>query len=99
MTIHITSAGLVLTKALRGQVRRRVLLAMRRFSPEVHGVTARLAVAPNPLGGVDHEFVEQHTVGFDEVLRTVERYAPSAVEHEVGIPAARIVEALRERIE
>ncbi|HUL76839.1 MAG TPA: HPF/RaiA family ribosome-associated protein, partial [Vicinamibacteria bacterium] len=46
-------AGFVLTKALRGQVRRRVLLAMSRFGPEVHGVTARLAVTHNPLGGVD----------------------------------------------
>src|SRR5512135_1766925 len=53
MTIDVTGAGLVLTKALRGQVRRRVLLAMSRFGPEVHGVTARLAAARNPLGGVD----------------------------------------------
>jgi assimilatory nitrate reductase catalytic subunit len=45
------------------------------------------------LGGVDLEFVAAHTSGFDEVLRTVERYTPAAVEREVGIPAARIVEA------
>jgi hypothetical protein len=53
LTIEVTSAGLVLTKALRGDVRRRVLLALSRFGPEVHGVTARLAAARNPLGGVD----------------------------------------------
>jgi len=53
MTIDITSAGLVLTKGLRGEVRRRVLLGMSRFGPEVHGVTARLAAVHNPLGGVD----------------------------------------------
>jgi hypothetical protein len=53
LTIEVTSAGLVLTKALRGDVRRRVLLAMSRFGPEVHGVTARLAAARNPLGGID----------------------------------------------
>jgi hypothetical protein len=53
LTIDITSAGFVLTKTLRGDVRRRVLLAMSRFGPEVDGVTASLAVAPNPLGGVD----------------------------------------------
>jgi hypothetical protein len=53
LTIDVTSAGFVLTKALRGEVRRRVLLAMSRFEPELHGVTARLAEAPNPLGGVD----------------------------------------------
>jgi len=51
----VTSAGLVLTKALRGEVRRRVLLAMSRFGREVRGVTAHLAEAPNPLGGVDQQ--------------------------------------------
>lgn len=45
------------------------------------------------LGGVDADFVARHTSGFDEVLRTVERYTPEAVEKEVGIPAARILEA------
>ena len=44
-------------------------------------------------GGVDHAFVAAHTSGFDDVLRTVERYTPESVEREVGIPAARIVEA------
>ena len=53
MTIDVTSAGLVLTKSLRVDVRRRVLLALSRFGPEVHGVTARLAAARNALGGVD----------------------------------------------
>ena len=53
MTIDITSAGFVLTKALRGKVRRRVILSIGRFGPEVLGVTARLAAVPNPLGGVD----------------------------------------------
>ena len=53
MTIDVTSVGLVLTKALRAEVRRRVLLAMSRFGPELHGVTASLAESRNPLGGVD----------------------------------------------
>jgi hypothetical protein len=53
LTIDVTSVGLVLTKALRGEVRRRVLLAMSRFGREVRGVTARLAESHNPLGGVD----------------------------------------------
>jgi len=53
LTIDVTSAGFVLTKTLRGEVRRRVLLSMSRFGPKVHGVTARLAEARNPLGGVD----------------------------------------------
>jgi len=45
------------------------------------------------LGGVDHDFVERHTTGFDEVRALVERYAPETVERLVGIPARRIVEA------
>jgi ribosome-associated translation inhibitor RaiA len=53
MRIAITSAGFVLTRAVRGQVRRRVLLAMSRFGPEIRGVTARLAGSHNPLGGFD----------------------------------------------
>ena len=53
MRIDVTNGGLVVTKALRGEVRRRVLLAMSRFGPEVHGVTAHLAESQNPLGGVD----------------------------------------------
>jgi hypothetical protein len=53
LTIDVTCAGFALTKTLRGDVRRRVLLAMSRFGPEVHGVRASLAAARNPLGGVD----------------------------------------------
>lgn len=53
MTIDVTNAGFVLTEALRGEVRRRVLLALCRFEPQVRGVRAHLAEAHNPLGGVD----------------------------------------------
>ena len=53
MRIDVTTAGLVLTKTLRGEVRRRLLLVMSRFGPEVHRVTARLGETRNPLGGVD----------------------------------------------
>jgi hypothetical protein len=53
LRIDVTSVGFVLTTIQRGEVRRRVLLSLSRFSPEVHGVTARLAMCPNPLGGVD----------------------------------------------
>jgi hypothetical protein len=53
LRIDVTSAGIVLTKARRGEVRRRVLLAMSRFGREVHGVTAHLAESDNPLGGTD----------------------------------------------
>jgi len=45
------------------------------------------------LGGVDRQFVAEHTNGFDGLRQALERCTPEAVEHEVGIPAARIVEA------
>jgi hypothetical protein len=53
LRIDVTSAGILLTKARRGEVRRRVLLAMSRFGREVHGVRAHLAESKNPLGGID----------------------------------------------
>jgi hypothetical protein len=49
----VTGAGFVLTKTLRGEVRRRVLLTMSRFGPGIQGVAVRLAESQNPLGGVD----------------------------------------------
>src|SRR5262249_2810160 len=45
------------------------------------------------LGGVDHDFVAQHTTGFDDVRRTVDAYTPEVVAPLVGVPAAAIVEA------
>ena len=45
------------------------------------------------LGGVDQDFVERHTTGFEDVRATVARYAPETVERLVGIPARRISEA------
>jgi hypothetical protein len=53
LRIAVTSAGLVLTDVVEDEVRRRVLLAVSRFGKEVKGVTVRLTVAKNPLGGVD----------------------------------------------
>jgi ribosome-associated translation inhibitor RaiA len=53
LRIAVTSTGLLLTNALRVEVRRRLLLAMSRFGRAVQGVTARVAESPNPLGGVD----------------------------------------------
>jgi assimilatory nitrate reductase catalytic subunit len=47
------------------------------------------------LGGVDHAFVDAHTIGFEAVRATVEQYSPEAVESLVGIPAHRITEAAR----
>ncbi len=45
------------------------------------------------LGGVDEDFIAQHTNGFGAVRETVARYVPEAVERLVGIPARHIVEA------
>ena len=47
------------------------------------------------LGGVDDAFVARHTAGFDEVRRAIEHCTPEAVAQEVGIRAARIVDAAR----
>jgi hypothetical protein len=70
MRIDVTSAGFVLTAALRGDVRRRVLLAMSRFSPELHGVSARLRESHNPLGGVDQRCRLRATLRSGRVLRS-----------------------------
>jgi hypothetical protein len=53
LRIAVTTTGLVLTDGVEVEVRRRVLLAVSRFGKEVKGVTVRLTVAKNPLGGVD----------------------------------------------
>jgi assimilatory nitrate reductase catalytic subunit len=45
------------------------------------------------LGGLDHEFIDAHTTGFESLRRTVAAYAPERVESLVGIPAMRIFEA------
>ncbi|WP_035693399.1 formate dehydrogenase subunit alpha [Azospirillum halopraeferens] len=41
------------------------------------------------------DFVKQHAVGFDDVVRAVEDFSPEAVERMSGIPAKQIVEAAR----
>ena len=96
MTIEITSAGLVLTKGLRGEVRRRVLLAMSRFSPEVQGVTARLAEAPNPLGGVDQRCRVEARLQSGLVLRAeaMNGLIETAVGRSVAHLALAVAEAL-----
>ncbi len=96
MTIDVTGAGFVLTKALRGDVRRRVLLAMSRFGPEVHGVTARLAVAHNPLGGVDQRCRVRARLQSGLVLRAeaMNALTETAVGRSVAHPALLVAEAV-----
>jgi hypothetical protein len=96
LTIDVTGAGFVLTKALRGQVRRRVLLAMSRFGPEVHGVTARLAAARNPLGGVDQRCRVRTRLRSGLVLRAeaMDGEIETAVGRSVAHLALLVAEAL-----
>jgi hypothetical protein len=96
LTIEVTSAGLVLTKALRGDVRRRVLLALSRFGPEVHGVTARLAAARNPLGGVDQRCRLRARLQSGLVLRAeaMNGLIQTAVGRSVGHLALLVAEAV-----
>ncbi|MEO8604375.1 MAG: ABC transporter substrate-binding protein [bacterium] len=51
------------------------------------------------LGGVDRDFVDAHTTGFDDLCKTVEQYAPERVEALVGVPAARIIEAAEQWVQ
>jgi hypothetical protein len=88
LRIDVTSAGLVLTKALRGEVRRRVLLAMSRFGRELHGVTARLGQSRNPLGGVDQRCRMRARLQSGLVLRA--EAMNGLIETAVGRSAARL---------
>jgi assimilatory nitrate reductase catalytic subunit len=44
-------------------------------------------------GWVDHEFIEAHTHGFDQVEELVRKYTPSMTEAITGVPAAGIIKA------
>ena len=92
----MTGAGLVLTKALRGEVRRRVLLSMSRFGREVHGVTARLAETHNPLGGVDQSCRVRARLRSGLVLRAeaINGQIGTAVGRSSARLALRVAEAL-----
>ena len=84
----MTSAGPVLTKTLRGEVRRRLLLSMSRFGPEVQGVTARVAESHNPLGGVDQRCGVRVRLRSGLVLRA--EAVNGEVKTAVGRAAARL---------
>ena len=96
LTIDVTSAGPVLTKALRGEVRRRVLLAMSRFGREVHAVSARLAESQNPLGGVDQSCRVRARLQSGRVLRAeaINGRIEAAVGRSVAHLALLVAEAL-----
>jgi ribosome-associated translation inhibitor RaiA len=94
--IEVTGAGLVLTKALRGDVRRRLLLSMSRFGREVHGVTAHLAESHNPLGGVDQGCRVRARLRSGLVLRAeaINGQIETAVGRSAARLALRVAEAL-----
>ena len=88
MRVAVTSAGLVIPKDLRNEVRRRVLLAMSRFGLEIHGVTARLAESQNPLGGVDQRCRIRARLRSGHVLRA--EAINGALETAAGRSASRL---------
>ena len=88
LRIDVTCAGLVLTKPLRADVRRRVLLAMSRFGQEVLGVTARLGASENLLGGVDQRCRMRARLQSGLVLRA--EAVNGRIETAVGRSAARL---------
>lgn len=53
MKILVTGVDGTVSDAVRGNVERRVLLALSRFAPRLEKVTVRLAEPENPLGGND----------------------------------------------
>jgi putative sigma-54 modulation protein len=97
LRIEVTSAGFVLTKALRGEVRRRVLLSLSRFGPEVHDVTARLADCPNPLGGVDRRCRVRARLRSGLVLRA--EAVNGQIESAVGRSAVRLALLVNEALD
>jgi anaerobic selenocysteine-containing dehydrogenase len=44
-------------------------------------------------GHIDDSFIEEHTVGFEKLRRTVDKYTPEYVETLTGIPADKLREA------
>ena len=44
-------------------------------------------------GWIDRKFIDENTVGFDEVCALVKRYSPSVTETITGVPASSIVRA------
>jgi hypothetical protein len=51
--IDVTSAGVRMTKACRARVRRRVLVALCRFGPQLERAAVHVTESRHPLGGSD----------------------------------------------
>ncbi|MGN6640915.1 MAG: molybdopterin oxidoreductase family protein [Mucilaginibacter sp.] len=44
-------------------------------------------------GNIDKEFISQHTVGYDELVKVVSKWTPERVEEISGVPARKLKEA------
>jgi len=75
--IDVSGAGIVLSKARREGVRRRVLLALSRFDRHVVAVKARLDRTPTSLGGADAR------CRVEARLRSGQRLAAEAVDDQL----------------
>ena len=73
-----------------------MLLSLSRFGPELHGVTARLAEAHNPLGGVDQRCRVEARLQSGLVLRAeaMNGLIETAVGRSVAHLALLVAEAL-----
>jgi len=67
--MEVTSVGFALTRDLRGEVRRRVLLAISRFGPEIEDVAVRMTESENPLGGLDRRCWVQARLRSGQLLK------------------------------
>lgn len=45
------------------------------------------------LNAIDNDFIIQHTVGFEELKSTVEKWTPELVQQVTAVPAAQLIEA------
>ncbi|HLN56821.1 MAG TPA: nitrate reductase [Bacteroidales bacterium] len=46
-------------------------------------------------GNIDREFIDQHTTGYDELLKTVSKYTPEKVSEITGVPEYKLKEAAK----
>jgi hypothetical protein len=88
LRIDVTSEGLALTKALRVDARRRVLLSVSRFGPGIQGVTIRLTESENALGGVDRRCRVRARLRSGLLLQA--EAVNGAIEEAIGRSAARL---------
>ena len=94
---------------LHGPDRPRLVVADPRLTPVAREADVHLPVKPGTNvalmngvlrevienGWIDQDYIDQHTLGFEELRSTVESYTPERVEEICGVPAASLREAAR----